>query len=227
MALLHKIQQSLPPSEPISANEKQKVDAALDAVTVLAQTVLTSSRRTRFSEVARICEIGQALVKATSRRVEDLDKESKGRGVFVNVMNPVEYDDMTEDDNTGHNIRPLDENQIVRDALLSLSKASTEQQKLAGIAESEADELKSLVSLLSQASESDKTTIQMRIARLMQNMETRNAVVPSDVSRRHSTGIQGEHDDPSGNGADSYGSVSDGEPQGEGTQAGMGQAALG
>lgn len=230
--MLRKVEQTVPSSEPLTEDEKLKADAAIEAMTALAMSVLTTTRRTRFSEAARICELGQGVLKATSRRVADMGKTKLG-----NIS--VAEDDMDEESTYGqiqYNVagqlvdqyrRPTDENQIIRDALLSLSKASTEQQKLAGIAESEATELRSLVTLLGSANEADRQTIETRVKRLMQNMEMRNAVVPSDVSRGHSTGVEGHDDDPSSNGADANGGPGDGSAPGQGHQARVGEAAVG
>lgn len=226
MPLVRKVEKDreLPPSEPMVEGEKQKADAALDAVTALAQVVLTSSRRTRFSEAARICEIAQSLVKTTSRRVADQSEDS-GLKLCMNR-------DIDEHSIDGSLVaygyqRPLDENQIIRDVLLGMSKASTEQQKLAGIAESEAKELHTLVELLRTASDKDKETIELRVKRLMYNMEVRNAVVPADDTRRHSTRGSGGEDDRSSNGAHASRGGGDGEASDQSAPTWLGPKAVG
>lgn len=191
-------------------------------MTALARATLASTRRTRFAEAARICEIGQEIVKATSRRVDDLGTDG---GIYLGNNEVM----MNEGVNYGGG-RPLDEQQLLRDALLSLSKASTERQKLADIAASEATELHHLVELLHSADGAEKQTIEARVKRLLAEMELRNAIVPvvyPDLSRGHSAGVEGQCDDPSGDGANADREAGDGSAPEEGPQTGLAQAALG
>jgi hypothetical protein len=179
------------------AEWRQQHQAAVDALTKLVMTTLTSDKRDRFERAQRLSKIAHALQRESATRVGDLtnaDQDEDGNYMVGGggIMLPPR-------------IRPLpapnDGVQMQRDIAMLLQRQTDNHavSQAARAAESEALELSSLLDSLDRMTKKrlDTAAVKARIAQLNKSMEARtngaaaSEVVHPDVARRHPAGDQG------------------------------------
>jgi hypothetical protein len=182
---------------------QESLDRAIDAVvSIIIETLLSKSKQ-KFAEAARLCNIGQSLMRTQAKKIEDfalLEVNRANENVDENeAPGPAP---MNLNRNYHVNAHEPDERAIRRDFMLTFGQngqLAAETQR-ATIATQEATELHSLLDLVNKGPATRNPVIVRRIQLLIDRMEARNGtgadLVPPDVSRGHQVGEGGPQEDP-------------------------------
>jgi hypothetical protein len=215
----------------IAVVAKATVEAAVSAVVNLIVETLQADSQGKFAEAARLCNVGQSLMRTQAKRMEDfavLEVENDGD---QNMAAPARR---------GNAYFPVnDRGDAEREFMLTFgqnAQIQAEAQK-AAVAREEAQELATLTATAASMAEAERGPLQARIRILIENMEVRNnarkpaagppalpaaaagnadpepGVVPPQLPRGHQAGAGGPGaDDAQGvradaNGAQGHGAV--------------------
>ena len=185
-----------PPDPPPDTALHAAIQKALEAITVVVNETLKTVRPARFAEAMQICSVGQSLVRATAKTLEDFENDPNEPGADFGMADPnVGFDAVFEGIHPGAARRralrrlggnmpgPLDQNEVIRNLMLTLGPAL---QNITGVqksqaAETEARELKALHALRQEMTSPDAVaTIDARIAELLSHMDVRNKETPDE-----------------------------------------------
>jgi hypothetical protein len=167
-------------SKPVLVPESLSGEAAtaLDTIELTIISAINSNKVQRFSEVERLGAVAQLLIQAVEPRVQDKDEKSKAKDV--------PYEEAAEyyDDEETYTLRP----QMQRDYMETQANVRRSQ-----MAASEAVELNTLLGVAETSKDPELRALAYeRISGLKARLidrthakEQENAVVHSDVSRRH------------------------------------------
>lgn len=196
MNIITKQKEETPQAVGVSADV---LNGAIEAVVKLIVETLNTKHKGKFAEAARLCTIGQSLIRTQAKKVEDFAVLEVHEGDDRAEDMPVERINLRDG---LYNNRAPDERELLRNVLLTFgphAQVSAEAHK-ATIAAQEAQELQTLQAYVQSIPDADprRYALQTRITQLMTNMEMRNnanappaQMVPADVSRRHSAGENG------------------------------------
>jgi hypothetical protein len=175
---------------------------AVEALVALVEATLRGKEPGRFGKAAQLCSLGQGLARLEAKSVEDFQAVDPGNPMAVQGFNNYGVNGAVMPRFHG-NVGVIqnqaaymgDQGEVERNDRLAqgtLAQASTETVRAAA-ALHEADELKTLIALVDKVPFPKRATLEARIAKLIEHMETRNAanVADSDVSRGHPAGEQG------------------------------------
>ena len=153
---------------------KMLVDNAVNAVSEIIVETLRGSRQSKFADAARLCSVGQSLLRAQASQVDDFAVMDGGAD-DVNVADRPLVVPQRRGAVFGG--RTADDREVQRDFMLTFgnnAQIHAEAQK-ATVATQEANELQSLMALRNTIPEAQRGVIDGRIATLLMHMESRNA----------------------------------------------------
>ncbi len=172
---------------------EEAVETAVDSVVQVIVLTLKSKDHAKFAEAARLCNIGQGLMRTKAKRVSDFAVLDDG----VDEAAPRAYLRDGQPD-----AREVERNHML--TFGPVAQLTAEAQRTA-VATNEATELQSLTNLRGTLPEDQRAPIDARIATLITHMEARNhandptpdpGVVSADVPRGHPPGEGGADENP-------------------------------
>lgn len=180
----------------VPKDDDSEIEAAIDnAVESVVNVIVLKLRRkdpSKFAEAARLCNIGQSLIRSQAKRVEDFAILDDG----VDEAQPARAGRYQMGHPQG------DQREVDRNNMLTfgpLAQLSAENHR-ASVATQEATELQNLNTLRATLPPAQRAPVEARIAVLLEHMEVRNnanqpipeaAVADPDVPRGHPPGEGG------------------------------------
>jgi hypothetical protein len=186
-------------------------DKAVEAIIEMIVVTLHSDKAGRFADAERLCTLGQTLMRlraSSVAEVRELDRGGEmqqhvgvggynavglmGAPVQMAMNHPVQrVNNVVAAYGNGYN----DQAELQRNLMMTLGPlaATYSEQQRAAAAASEAAELKTLMALREKTKTAHHATIDLRIEKLIDQMEARNGaksgtLVDSVIPRGHSPG---------------------------------------